>query len=240
MAFRDILATVLLSLGGLLLGASCRQRPPDLQVYDTPDWEGASRLLLRSSAPDSTDLLLRTLTEAERRSPDAAGSAPTDRVIYRYEPGADRLEPVGAAAWTAATGAICDSATQGAIDPLVFDYRTHTLTFQGRALTTGGAKVLTARTSPSGRYVAVLSAKRLRRNGLAPVSFSGVGDTVGWQYYHELFRRSDGTRVGRVVTLPKAMYMGGAIACWSCDERHVVYASDGKLCIVPANVKKGE
>ncbi|HNQ22653.1 MAG TPA: hypothetical protein PKK06_06125 [Phycisphaerae bacterium] len=241
MAFRDVLLVVVLTVGGLLLGASCRRRAPDLPVYDTPGWEDAYQLLLRGSSPDAADLLLRTVTPTEAAGADLAASVPPpDSVIYRYQPGAERLEPVGAAAWTAATGVVCDCRAEAqTIDPFAFDLPSGTLKFQGRVLSTAKPTVVNAVASPSGRYVAVFSAKRKQHFSLSPVPFIGGG---GWSYeeqYHEVFERSDGTRVGKPVALPPPE-MWIPAPCWSYDERYVVYVSEAKLCIVPTNLKQGD
>ncbi|HNQ22652.1 MAG TPA: hypothetical protein PKK06_06120 [Phycisphaerae bacterium] len=244
MAFRDILMVVLLSLGGLLLGASCRRRAPDLPVYDTADWGGAGQFVLRSSAPGSTDLLLRAFAVPEPVAAHRVTSAPSpDSVIYRYQPGAQRLETVRASAWTAATGEVCDCVAQEAqpIDPFGVDYQSDTLTFQGRAVTTAKPSLANVVPSPSGRYVAVVSGERTRRHSFSPVPFMGGGGCIE-QHYHEVLKRSDGTRLGAAVALPLSSVNWGTMACWSCDERYVVYRDSAGiiLCIVPTDVERGE
>lgn len=185
-----------------------------------------ARLLLRSSMPNSADLLLRNLTSEEAMYVDytAAGHKfpvpeSVSRGIVRYTPGAEALEELPVSAWDAATGEVCDCLRQqlsATLAPFTFDPPR----FKDRPIQTIGAHFQRAAASALGHYVAIVSASGELHQPL--ISHLGGARATG-PYYQQVFRKTDGTAVGEVVRLPFSEQTDWTGPCWSNDDKYIVY-----------------
>jgi len=107
------------------------------------------------------------------------------------------------------------------------------LTFDGQQTKTAGKSVLQIAVSPSGKYVAVLSATGSPRKSFLPLI---GGDSIGGRRYHQVFRASNGAPIGDPVRLKEANFKDNTIhPCWSPDERYIVYlySRPDQLWIIP-------
>ncbi len=235
------IAALAIVLIAIMLGAKMMCFPgTDVPRFDTPAWAEPGHLLLRREAEGNDVLLLRHLTSDEelRWTRDLGIPNRPGAVIYRYVGGARRLEALGLDAWENATGEVCDCVTdQGIIShPWRRDNKTRALLFKGQELPLRG-HLLRSTVSPKGDLVAVQSARGFR--GVSPMPFMGGGGRHG-PHYHQVFKRSDATPVGKSVVLP--FRSGSQRPCFSLDGRYVVYSDTyfNHLSIIDRGLPNGE
>lgn len=212
----------------------------------TDAWQEHGRLLLRSTSPESADLLLKDLTLAEAidrdyNQPAPAAQAALQPTVYRYVSGARQLEALPREAWQQATGDICDCDFQPQIIPMGFQFDdvAHSLTLRDQAVATAGPWVFGVAASPSGRYLAVGSADGKLRDHR--IGFFAGFDATG-EPWHQVLRTKDATPVGASILLPYTIRKAMIRPCWSPDERFVVYpdGSAAKVCIVETGLASNE
>lgn len=193
---------------GVCSGLGCRQRPAgvDVPLYATPAWGTPGELALRP-APGGGLLA--------RRSPEGA--------VYAWGPEAGAPELADRSRWEAAETAITECRAQRLADPRVvrIDPRSRKLQAGEREVATAGAQVLVTQLSPSGRWLAVLSADLERRGSLLP--FAGQGGGRGAHYY-EVLDAEDFTVAQEPRRLPFDSADKVVSLCWSSDERAIVWS----------------
>ena len=212
----------------------------DVPDFDTPAWGEPGGLLLREETEGSEVLLLRHLTSIEQTEWDYQAPITNRRgaVIYRYVPGAGRLEALSLDAWDNATGEVCDCVTdQGFISqPWRHDHKTRALLFKGKQVPLRG-HLLQTTVSPGGDLVAVQSARGF--GGVSVMPFMGGGGTHG-PHYHQVFKSSDAKPVGKSAVLP--FRSGSQRPCFSLDGRYVVDTNMyfNHLSIIDTGLPDGE
>jgi hypothetical protein len=198
--------------GGLLAWTQLSSPAADVPLLATPAWQGKAaaygeQLLLRRDAQADRVLLLK------HSAHDGA---------YRYDGRTRSLAAVAEQDWTRAGGPIAECGTQIPPSPQVLriDPHSHKLIAGERDVPTAGATVLSLTESPSHRYAAVLSAMGPAKPSLVP--FLGGGAAEG-QRVHQLMSLPAIAPAGPVVRIPVQRSDEVLAACWSLDEKAVVY-----------------
>jgi len=194
-------------------------------------------ILLRTTTDASRDLLIAPITEWDvaRRELDGADLKPSG-AMYRFTPGNGRISPAGLDDWSQATGEITYrySKRDVPLDTPLVDVPTDTVSSSGTLLRTAGAYAFDVGESPDRRFVNVLSANARRQQG-SFLFFMGGGGWPTGPYYHEIFERETGKKIGVTYTLEYAGQGVPQSYCWERQGKYVVY-HDGKgrsLWIVP-------
>jgi hypothetical protein len=239
-------ACAIIALGlGFLLPTGCsreKSAEPNAEngviVFRTPAWRELGQVLLRTEGDPPTALLLNHLTMSEvkewlfRSGQTPASQRARRAVVYRYTPGAKKLQATNVDAWDAAAGEVSNGGSVG-LPPrqrFRFEVQEHLLRHDGVAVATAGTMVITVSESPSGKYVAALSADGpLNKN-----QFTAAG-----RHYHQVFRHSDGAPVGEPVALPMSSEADWPLPHWSADDRYVVYVNKAfsKVCILATGIE---
>jgi hypothetical protein len=184
-------------------------------LLKTPAWEyrypdeAVGQLMLRREAETAGALLLKR-TDLEN--------------VYRYDPITRRLSEVSAAQWQNAGGAIAKCGEQsvaGVISGPRRDDRAHKLFLGERELPTAGRFALNNVTSPSGRWVAVVSADGPAVPSILPF----MGDLIYGQRYHEVISLLNAVHVDPPIPIPVTDRNDFLEPCWSADEQFVVYTT---------------
>ncbi|HEV2764155.1 MAG TPA: hypothetical protein VGV38_14320 [Pyrinomonadaceae bacterium] len=181
------------------------KKRPGQPYQPTPRPQG-SLLVRRESAGAGALLLRHTMRET----------------LYRYDPAARALTQVGAEAWERAVGPVAECARQFAPpeSKLALDQKADRLRAAGgREVATAGRVPLALVASPSGRWVAVLSADGPKKGSLMPFS----GDTVLGRRLQQVLSLPAAAAVGSPVVLPVLNEGDVPVACWSADEQFIVY-----------------
>lgn len=194
-------------------------------------------ILLRTTSVDSDVLLIAPINSRDALDMRVDGADPKPkRPSYRYAPRSGGLGSAGLDEWAQATGAVTYrySVRDISMAPALFDFQTGTVSINGTPLRTAGAYALDVEESPDRKFVSVVSANGRKRQGSFLFFISAGGDPPG-PYYHEIFDRATGIKVGGTYTLE---YSGEGVAlsyCWEAQGKYVVY-HDGEgrfLWIVP-------
>ena len=189
-------------------------------------WKWGGTLLMRSETPEGENLLFDHVPGPPNPVTPLPAPVGRNRTIYRYRRGLHLLDSLSGTAWDEATTPIVDCAAQDAASASPFGINDeHRLRFrrnlfESDRIPTAGKAALGIAASPDKEFVAVISARGMRRN-LSPVPFLGGGLRPAGQHYHEVFDRLTGKRVGEAVPIPAIGALG---PCWSADGRYVVYA----------------
>jgi hypothetical protein len=197
-----------------------------VQVFDTAGWVNTQmpgRLLIRRAA-SGENMLLTMRDEFEKGG--------RHRAVYEYEPGAKSLRKIPNQNWDAAASPISECFSPSRSFPEKFKVSGEKLFSGNREVTVKGAVLLSVSHSPSGNTVAILSADGPRKGSLMP--FLGGGSSSKGQHYHQLFSVAHGEPVGAAFKLPFTTEKQAYLACWSVDEKYVIYTSllADKLTIV--------
>ena len=201
------------------------------------DWERATGPIdvYESELPPSP-LRLRELLESLKSLPEAGWIVRSEghdkdtlllthlrrEIVYRYDQAIQELSLVPNERWEAASGAVVvDCGLQPRSGALHIDPRSNRLLARERPVDVAGKVALAGSLSPSGRWVAVLSAAGPVVKSLMP--FGGGG--ASGQHYHEVLRADDFLSTGPPVRLPFETERGYFRACWSAEEDYVVYTN---------------
>lgn len=192
-------------------------------------------ILVRDETAEGESFLIALVSENDLR-PALYGTGPLVPTgpVYRFVPKSARIDVSSTGAWNAAKGkvsvALLDSTEPS--DPIHRDGSTDTLSFEGKPVQTSGPYALTVGVSPDAEYVSVISAHGRRRGGLG---FFGGGYPNG-PYYHELFKRVTGVKLGATYILEAPRRGVPLLACcWEEQGNYIVYHdSEGEhLWVVP-------
>lgn len=176
----------------------------------TGEYEEGS-ILLRTTSADSEVLLIAPIDRRADLDISVNGIDPNlMRPSYRFTPGIGGLNRSGLDDWAQATGTIT-------YKDFVRDV--------GNSFPTAGSFALSSDESPDGRFVNVLSSNspRLRTPSLSFFFIGGGGGDPAGPFYHEVFDRQTGTKIGETYTLE---YSGGPVNlsyCWEQQGKYIVY-----------------
>lgn len=203
-----IIATFLAVKTMLTGGETMEPGGADVPLFETPAWQASGMLLVRSEEEEEGALLLK---HSERET------------VYRYDPETQSLSGVASDIWQNAREPIGDCELQSGQSPQVLriDPKSGQLLVDNRPITTTGATPLAILGSPSGNRVAVLSAEGPMSGSILP--FLGRGGASG-QHYHQVFSLPGVLPVWKSVRLPLSSEKVTLTACWSPNERYVIYA----------------
>ncbi len=195
-------------------------------MFDTAGWvntQMSGRLLIRSGTKGK-NILLTMRDEFEKGI--------RHRVVYEYDPKAKSLQKVSDLNWDGLASPISECFSQSQQFPEKFKVAGEKLFFGDRQISIKGAIFISAAFSPSGRYVAILSAEGPRKGSLMP--FLGGGQNSKGQHYHQLFSVYNGEPISDVLRLQLTTEKEAYPACWSIDEKYVFYTAllADKLTIV--------
>jgi hypothetical protein len=186
----------------MALSGCSRSEPRPLISFPTPSWAKDGELSLRVS---EGELLLR-----HNGSP----------VLYAYDRGARLLREVSSERWSAAEGATIECASAGR--PASKDWRIDPqagLLRGGTPQRLAGARPLLVRLSPSARWLSALSATAGGDSLLPALG----GAPVHGPLLHEVLFAADGQSAGPSARLAAELERTLVLACWSPDERDIVY-----------------
>ena len=196
--------------GALLASRQLSAPDADVPLLTTPRWQGEAlkygeQLLLRRDTPANALLLKHSARDG----------------AYRYDGRSRNVTPVSEQEWTRAGGAAAECGKQVPPPPQVLriDTQTHRLMAGLRVIPTAGPTVLALTESPGHRYVAVLSTSGAAKPSLLP--FLGAG--AEGQRFHQLVSLPEAAVVGNAIRIPVNRGEDVLAACWSSDEKAVVY-----------------
>lgn len=204
---------LLLSLGAIM---TFRLWPvgADVPLFKTPDWEGKHIGELNSG-----HLLVRRETEA-------GGALLLKRIdletVYRYDPNTRAFSAVTEHEWLNSRGAIAACVDQRATPERVrirIDRRNHKMFAGEREVSTAAKIPLSSLTSPTGKWVAVLSAT----GPVVPALMFFSGDRVLGARHHEIISLSNMVSTGGSTQIPVPNTLTTMQLCWSADEKFVIY-----------------
>lgn len=188
----------------LVFTAACsRVESKRLPVYPTPSW---GRLGVLSLRMNGGELLMQ-----HSASP----------VVYVYDAGAKALHEADRARWDAAPGATTDCDVAGRPDSKEWRIDSNGQLLQKDApQKLAGARALLVRLSPTGTWLAALSAQGKAEQSLFPAL---GGAPVQGPLFHQVLAAADGSCVGAPLQLAAEFERSLVLSCWSPDEQHVVY-----------------
>ena len=191
----------------------------DVPLLRTPDWENQ-----HIGELDSGHLELRRETEA-------GGSLLLKRVdletVYRYDPNTRSLSAVTEKEWSEARGVIAKCSDQQAAPDRIqirIERRDRKMFVGQREVSTAASIPLGYLTSPSGKWIAVLSAT----GPVVPAVMLFSGDRVLGARHHEIRSLPDTVSAGSSIQIPVPNTLTTMQLCWSADEKFVVY-NDGSF-----------
>lgn len=195
-------------------------------IFDTAGWvntQMSGRLLIRSGQ-NGMNILLTMRDEFEKGY--------RHRVVYEYNPKVKSLQKVSDLDWDGISSPIAECFSQSRQVPEQFKVTGEKLFFGNREVSIKGTVLISAAFSPSGKYVAILSADGPRKVSLMP--FLGGGQNSKGQHYHQLFSIVKGEPISNVIKLQFTTKKEAYQACWSIDEKYVFYTAllADKLTIV--------
>jgi hypothetical protein len=176
-------------------------------AFETPAWGADGALSMRHESAPGGALLLRH---------SAAGA------VYRYAPAERTLAPASEEEWRRGGPLVsCEEQLPPRPSVLRIDPKSdRLLAADGREVRTAGRVVLAMRSSPSGKWVAVLSADGPKRVSAFP-SIAGGG--ASGQHYHQLLSLPDAAPRGEPVRLNIGAADQVLTPCWSPGESFVAY-----------------
>lgn len=191
---------------------------------------------VRTQSPDDDTLFIGFLgATVQRIEPQDAATIPV-WPVYRFDPKKAIIESSSYDEWKNASGKInCRFFRQdigGA--PIKRDIETCLLSINGSLITTAGPFAIDADVSPDGNFLNVISANGKTSKGRMFPFWSGGGYPRG-PYYHEVFERATGKKIGGTYTIKDP---GGPLYlsfCWEARGKYVVYYDYGGryLWVVP-------
>lgn len=181
----------------------------DVPLLATPAWQTSGDLAVRSDGRRPAGLLLKLTTSDS---------------VYHFSPVPARLIAVPAERWRDSASPEISCSLQASPDPrkLRVDPRSRRLLAGATVVETAGATALAARVSPSGRWVAVLSAAG--PPDPSPLPFLTGGGASG-EHFHQVLRLADLRPIGPAVKLPIDTSHRVFTPCWSPDEGFVIYSN---------------
>jgi len=186
----------------------------EVPLLKTPDWEDKHIGELNSG-----QLQLRRETEA-------GGSLLLKRIdletVYRYDPNTRTLSTVTDKEWLNARGLITKCSEQQATPDRIrirIERREHKMFVGEREVSTAGSIPLGYLSSPTGKWVAVLSAT----GPVVPAMMFFSGDRVLGARHHEIRSLPDMVSAGSSTQIPVPNTLTTMQICWSADEKFVVY-----------------
>jgi len=191
-----------------------RDHYPIIRAIDLRPWSWPSgdSLFIKDANDGTSDLLLMSIgVESGLFEVNGLRSIPTRMLknvppLLRYIAEQNKVVQVPLESWDTCTGKMSHSLTQSA-------------RLRGKVLATAGPTVLDVQPDPTETYVAFLSAEGKLRKSWIPFGDPAVrGDR-----YHQLFRISDGSEVGKPVKLKVATNRDYVSPLWSADGRYVIY-----------------
>ena len=181
-----------------------------MRLFELPEWRG-----LKPEYGDRFEL---------RRESDGAGALlmkhSRREVVYSYDAERNTVTAVTDEEWQRARGTVAQCGQQFLKTEAMRVTQEHKLLAGGREIQAAGQTVLDAVESPSGRWVAVLSATG--RAGTSVLPFSAGGGAAG-QHYHQLLSLPDLIWKGKPARVPTPQDFESLIPCWSADEQFVLY-----------------
>ncbi len=183
----------------------------------------AGNILLRTTSVDSAVLLIAPIDERGSLDVSVNGIDPNvSRSSYRHTPGIDGLNRSGLDEWAQATGAV------------TYKYFVNN---RGVPFPTAGRFALSSDESPDGRFINVLSSNspRVRTPFFSFFFFGGGGGDPAGPFYHEVFDRETGTKIGGTYTLEYSGEPVNLSYCWEQQGKYIVYHDDNGrfLWVVP-------
>ena len=176
-----------------------------------------------------------------RRETKAGGALLLKRVdvdpVYRYDPQTRTLSAVTEKEWLNASGPIAKCMEQlakpGPVQIRV-DYGVHKLLIAEREVPTVASFALGSLSSPSGNWVAVLSAT----GPIIPSAGLFSGNQVLGHRYHEIKSVPAAMSGGDAIQIPVVDTVTTQQLCWSADEKFVTYndGSFSSLVVVETNL----
>lgn len=232
-------ATITLAaLAGCARDAATPAPTSEAVCFDTNAWRVGGTLLARTERESGDTVLIKILPNED----DAAyrRATPTDPsitfdpgVVYRYRSGHSGPDILGDDDWNKATGAVgiyFDQRIRLQAFPFEAEpYYEPRLRFRGRLVPTAGEGVVVIQPAPRKDIVAVLSSEFPRHPG--PILSSGGKG----RHYHQIFEVEDASPVGEPVLLSLSSEEIQLEACWTGDERFVLYydVNHCRVCVVP-------
>jgi hypothetical protein len=223
----------------------------DAPVFKTPAWSRIDRERLERE----TKLHPRVPIKLERR-PEGVLLLRTESTdggalllkhsaldsIYLYDPRTKNLSLVQSVQWKRAVGPIVNCSQPVSASKLWIDLtppESPRLSVEKREVQTAGRAALEYAASPSGRWLAVLSAPGpAQKVGVALMSSRVEGPR-----YHQIFSLPDVQAVGHTLRLPlpEGDELDTPANCWTADERHVVYqdAFFGYISVIETGLSYG-
>ena len=184
-------------------------------------------LLIRRVSKENDTLLIGVLDSADMISVTRgrADAVPSGSV-YRFTPKLYHLEPATLDDWKEATGPITfryfDEFRE--TKPVEVNPRTGVLSAGETPLRTAGAYDLDKDVSPDRQFVNVISANGSIGKGNFLFFLGGGGGAYPLgPFYHEVFDRISGAKVGDTYTLKDPWERVSLSFCWESEGRYVVY-----------------
>lgn len=209
-------------------------------MFRTPGWGRDDRVLLRARDKGSEELLLHSLSRGPDSTAESQSSPSTP--VFLFEPNSNNLREVTPDAWKGADTLVseCWPDNPGSLAPFSYDYRRYRLMVDGQPIASKGPYVFQHALSPSGRYLAFVSADGPFVEGGMFLGGTGAKGT----HYHEVWSQADSAPLGEAVVLPWTTFERPGLSgpCWSTDERYVIYTDVVKkhLLVIPIHLQQGE
>jgi hypothetical protein len=180
-------------------------------LFETPEWRGNPTyevgLRLRREGKNDGALLIKY---------DASTQ------VRRYSPDTKMMAVVGLDAWERAAGAIAVCEEQFPPDSALLGTNAKTGRLRDRQgdVPTVGRTILNLTAAPQGDRIAVLSATG--KKPASPLPFWGSSGASG-EYWHQVWSLRERVFFGPDVRISTLRARDSLRACWSADERLVVY-----------------
>jgi hypothetical protein len=202
----------------------------EVPLLKTPEWKdknigelNTGRLQLRRETETEGALLLKRVAL---------------ETVYRYDAQARTLNAVTDTEWVKARGPIANCPEQQAKPDRIrirIDGDTHKLLIGEQEVSTAGGVALGSLGSPSGNWVAALSAT----GPIVPTLTLLNGGRVLGHRYHEIRSVPNGNSAGSSIQIPVVNTVTSLELCWSADESFVVYndVEFSSLVVVETNLR---
>ena len=210
--------TKIICCGFLFSLAGCGGSKGQTPLFETPEWKmnpeyevGLSVRRENASQKDSGLLI-----KHDTKQPS----------VRRYDPNRKTLEVVPPDAWDKSTAPIAHCVEQYPPDTelLRFDPKTKRLIGErGEIIPTKGENVLNLTASPEKKRVAVLSATGTAGGDYSVTPF-GSGSGASGQYWMQVYSLKKRQLENYLFQIPTKEKFTSLTACWSADERFVVYS----------------
>ncbi len=168
-------------------------------------------ILLRTTSDDSAVLLIAPINRRDTYDIRENGVDPNlSRPSYRFTPGIGGLNQSQLDEWAQATGTVTFK---------------HFVSGVGTPLPTAGSFALSSDESPDGRFINVLSSNspRIRTPFFSFFIWGGGGGDPSGPFYHEVFERETGTKIGGTYTLEYSGQPVNLSYCWEHQGKYIVY-----------------